>query len=329
MKRAAIFLACLAMLFLFTGAALADTDGDYEYSLLSDGTAWITGYTGPGGDIAIPQTLGGHRVTVIGGVQHATDVISYDVFENNQTITSVTIPEGVTGIGKYAFKDCANMTSLTLPDSLELIGNFAFAWCQSLREVTIPSGVTKIGESAFTGCYSMETLTINARNVELVENPFTYATSLSRIVVPEGTNLTVVDGALVERGPMRLVTLPVTAVDGHYTVPDGVRVVGDMAFFAMNDLTQVTLPASVEEIGYSAFGYCEALTYVDARPSALRRVGYCAFLACSSLSEVALPDTVTEIEDNAFDSCPAGLVIRTGSDSVAALCESLGLTVAR
>ena len=42
-----------------------------------------------------------------------------------------------------------------------------------------------------------------------------------------------------------------------------------------------------------------------------------------------IADTVTEIEDNAFDSCPAGLVIRTGSDSVAALCESLGLTVAR
>ena len=117
-------------------------------------------------------------------------------------------------------------------------------------------------------------------------------------------------------------------ISGKVVLGDGLKQT-EIGYLPQQTHVQRDFPASVEEIGYSAFGYCEALTYVDARPSALRRVGYCAFLACSSLSEAALPDTVTEIEDNAFDSCPSGLVIRTGSDSVAALCESLGLTVAR
>src|SRR5664279_2051520 len=58
----------------------------------------ITGYTGPGGNVTIPDTTNGYAVTTIGA----------DAFHNQTTMTSVTIPNSVTSIGSYAFSDCTN-----------------------------------------------------------------------------------------------------------------------------------------------------------------------------------------------------------------------------
>lgn len=65
--------------------------------------------------------------------------------------TTVTIPEGITGIGKEAFSG-QSITSVTLPSTLTSIGESAFARCSSLTSIEIPSSVTSIGEWAFRGC---------------------------------------------------------------------------------------------------------------------------------------------------------------------------------
>jgi hypothetical protein len=57
-------------------------------------------------------------------------------------LTSVTIPEGVTDIKAFAFRDCKNLTSVTLPRSLKRVGSSAFRGCTSLTDVIIPSGIT-------------------------------------------------------------------------------------------------------------------------------------------------------------------------------------------
>ena len=62
----------------------------------------------------------------------------------------VTIPDGVTSIGEYAFSGCSDLASVTIPDGVTSIGEYAFASCYGLASVTIPDGVTSIANYAFS-----------------------------------------------------------------------------------------------------------------------------------------------------------------------------------
>lgn len=70
----------------------------------------------------------------------------------NVDILSVSLPEGLTSIGSYAFSDCKALTSFIIPDGVTSIGRSAFNWCTSLTSVTIPHSVTSIGGEAFLNC---------------------------------------------------------------------------------------------------------------------------------------------------------------------------------
>ena len=92
-----------------------------------------------GGNITIPDTLGGYPVTTIG----------YRAFASCHSLNSVTIPDNVTTIGKYAFSNCDNLTSVTSPDRVTTIGSVAFSDCDNLTSVTIPDSVMSIDNEAF------------------------------------------------------------------------------------------------------------------------------------------------------------------------------------
>ena len=72
----------------------------------------------------------------------------------------MTIPEGVTSIGDYAFDWCTSLTSVTIPEGVTNIGNCAFYNCRGLTSVTIPEGVTSIGDNALLGCTALASLTV-------------------------------------------------------------------------------------------------------------------------------------------------------------------------
>ncbi|MDR0855790.1 MAG: leucine-rich repeat domain-containing protein, partial [Clostridiales bacterium] len=91
------------------------------------------------------------------------------------SLTSITIPAGVTSIGNYAFRYCNGLTSITIPAGVTSLGSFAFANCSGLTSITIPAGVTSIGSSAFSGCTALTT--INYRGTEAEWN-----------LIPKGSN---------------------------------------------------------------------------------------------------------------------------------------------
>ncbi len=75
-------------------------------------------------------------------------------------LTSITIPNSVTSIGKGAFCDCSGLTSVTIPNSVTSIGDDAFYRCSGLTSVTIPNSVTSIGKYAFALCSNLTEVTL-------------------------------------------------------------------------------------------------------------------------------------------------------------------------
>ena len=121
--------------FIFIAAALpsqALQSGDFTYEASATDVT-ISGYTGSGGAVTIPSSIGGLPVAIIGA----------NAFTNKTAITSVSIPNSVTSIGANAFTK-SGLTSVSIPNSVTSVGN-AFFECESLTSVTIPNSVTIIG----------------------------------------------------------------------------------------------------------------------------------------------------------------------------------------
>ena len=110
----------------------------------NNGTITITGYTGPGGAVTIPDTINGLPVTGIGS----------QAFYRRTSLASITIPSGVTSIGDYAFGGCTSLKRITIPGSGTLIGDRAFSYCTSLNGVYF-EGNAPLELCAFFGANSV------------------------------------------------------------------------------------------------------------------------------------------------------------------------------
>ena len=317
------------------------TSGDYTYTV-SDGKATITDYTGSGGDITIPSTLGGYPVTTIGEVAFyecygltsvtipdSVTIISYRAFFGCTSLTSVTIPNSVTSIGFSAFYDCDSLTSVTIPDSVTSIISYAFCDCDSLTSVTIPDSVTSIGNYAFFHCTSLTSVTIPDSVTSIGNYAFSFCDSLTSINVDQNsTKYCSVDGVLFNKDKTTLIQCPAGKTFTAYSIPDSVTSIGDYAFFYCTRLTSVIIPDSVTSIGNYAFYNCTSLTTVTI-PNSVTTIGNQAFCSCTSLTLVTIGDSVTSIGDSAFCDCDS-LTSVTIPDSVTSIgdyafssCDSL------
>ena len=105
-----------------------ETSGKFIY-IINGGKATITGYTGSDRTLSLPSSIDGYPVEAIGD----------DAFES-ETLQSLSIPEGVTKIGWFAFKSCPYLRTVTLPQSIESIGYSAFPTSLSGFSIICPQG---------------------------------------------------------------------------------------------------------------------------------------------------------------------------------------------
>ncbi len=80
------------------------------------------------------------------------EVVIPSVLEYNGTTYIVTNIDG------SAFHSCSSITSITIPEGITSIGNSTFRYCSSLTSITIPESVTSIGANAFSSCRSLESV---------------------------------------------------------------------------------------------------------------------------------------------------------------------------
>jgi hypothetical protein len=281
---------------LNAGNVAADQDGDYTYSV-SNGEANITGYTGYGGAITIPSTLGGYPVVAIGD----------DAFDSQRgsLVTSVIMPDGVRYIGAYAFgsrSGISSLSSIQLSERLEIIGGFAFSGCIKLSSISFPSGLNSLGGYAFFSCTSITSVTIPANISYVGPLPFYLCTSLTSIDVdPSNTNFISIDGILYDKGLTRLIECPCNKI-GNVTIPNSVTTIEDSAFFACLFITTITVPSSVTTIKEMAFSQCASLKFFTI-PDNMTSIANHLFEGCNNLSYMVIPSEVVYIGDYAFSGC--------------------------
>ena len=218
-------------------------------------------------------------------------------------IGSVTLGDGVKKIGKSAFCYCKSLASLSLGDSVEEIGERAFNMCTSLAELSLGTGLGNIGKYAFAYCENLScTVRLPASLTEIGYAPFT-ETPITAFEVEEG-NLaySAQDGVLFDKEMKILVAYPRGKSDETYTVPDGVNRIAAEAFYTNPYLCEVAFPASLEEIGNSAFYSCSALEKITFAGNSLVSVGSDAFYRTGLLA-AELPDSVKYVSRRAFNGC--------------------------
>ena len=178
MKRKFFVILLLFLLFMISSIYSYAENSDFKYEL-SENDAIITSYTGSSTKITIPSTIDGHPVKKIAA--HAFDAKRTPV---GNSLEEVTISEGITTIGDFAFVECTNLKSIKLPESLTSLGDQTFINCSSLISINIPSKITKFGFSGFmfqeTG-FSEFTIPENVKNIP--GSTFRICKNLSKVIV--------------------------------------------------------------------------------------------------------------------------------------------------
>lgn len=236
-------------------------------------TVTITKYTGTESTVILPSKISSWPVTKIGE----------DAFQDNTTITSVTIPASVTEIGSNAFAGCTNLTSV----------NYAGDW----SNLTIQSGNPAVQDAANEQLFDFE---FTLDNTAAIVTNYKYNGAAADVTIPsryKGKPVTTI-------GHAAFFNSAVTSV----TIPDSVTSISDDAFVNCPQLTNISIPNSVTYIGFFAFGSCTSLKSITL-PSSLSSISGALFSGCSQLTTIHIPVSVTSIGNNAFADCPSLMTV--------------------
>lgn len=329
-KILSILLAVLTLTAFATGFQVSaysasETDGDWKYTVLDDGTASVFDYIGTQKEITIPSKLGGRSVTSVN-----------DFFSSNSNVEVLNIPEWITKItegclaGLFRLKSINVSKNNTKYSSLDGVlyskGKwmlYAYPRLKEGKSFTIPSTVKTIGKSAFLNAENLREITIPDSVKEIRQEAF-YGTRFYSVTIP-GSVETIGEEAFSD---CSLYTL---------TLSEGIKRIEKYAFYNCG-IEKLSIPASVEYIAESTFArlsylhevkvssdnpnYCSyggnlynkdrtVLMFYPTGKSAtkvtvsspVKRIGAGAFMFDENLQELVVGSSVEEIGYGAFERC--------------------------
>lgn len=164
-------------------------------------------------------------------------------FEGTSSMKEVTFatPAQIAKITEGAFQSASALEKIELPVSVKEIEKDAFNKCKSLKEIVIPKDVNKIDPTGFQQCESLEKFTVDKAN----------------------TKYSSVDGFLLSKDKKTLVSFPPAKVGTYYTMlPPTIEEIGQQAFYDIQKLENITLPANVKKIDKWAFDLVKNLNTI-------------------------------------------------------------------
>ena len=277
---------------------------DFTYRTTADGIV-ITGYTGSGGSVVIPESISGK--TVVG--------FYTSVFSNNSKILNISIPNGVANIGEKAFSFCTELTSVSFGTGIQSIEKSSFENCYKLSSVVLPDSVTEIGDLAFNncsglvsanlgngieddglgygifyGCTKLETVTIPNSITTIQKYMFYGCSKLS--VFPVGNSITTIEDYAFRRCSSLL----------NVVIPDSVTSLGKYSFAECKKMTDITFGTGITEIPENVCSWCDKLVNITI-PSTAVTIGQAAFAWCIGLQYLSFPDSVTTLASEVCRDC--------------------------
>lgn len=232
----------------------------------------------------------------------------------------ITIPNEITEIAEYAFKDCYHLTNVTLPDSITVIGEGAFART-GLTSIIIPDSVVEIPDYAFEECEQLTQITL-PKSISIIGDSAFRNTGLTSLIIPDSV-IEISDYAFEDCEHLTQITLPksinkignsvfentgLTSV----IIPDSITEVSDYLFKDCEQLAEVALHAGITRIGYSSFKNT-GITKIEI-PNSVNEIDNSAFSECKQLAQITLPKSITTIEYSVFEN--SGLVSITLPDGL-------------
>ena len=233
-----------------------DNNSMIYYTFNEDGTT-VSVTSGQGkyeAKVTIPS-----RIMSDGKYYKVTSVENFAFF-NCGKLTSVSLNNSISYLGRFAFADCSGLETVKLPSSITAIEDYTFSNCTNLSEIDIPSNVTSIGEGAFVGCSNLQSVSLSAKTTSIGIRAFADCSSLE--MVDLSNRLSVIDDNAFEN------CKSLTSVK----IPNSVTFVGSNAFKDCKELKVVVFDGCAGEICQDAFNGCTGLkdiySYSDVPPAA-------------------------------------------------------------
>ncbi len=201
-----------------------------------------------------------------------------NLYVNDELVTELVVPDGVTTISGRAFQDCDSLTSVVIPDNVTTIGNGAFYGCYRLAEVVNKSPfitITKGSEdNGWIGYYAV-----------------TVYNSESGIIESQLFND---NGYIICTDGEEKILVGYSGTEIDLVLPSYITKINQFAFYDCGSLTSIVIPNSVTTIGEYAFAKCYSFTSVVIGDS-VTTIGSYAFSSCTALTEMQY--NATECQD--------------------------------
>lgn len=224
-----------------------------------------------------------------------------------EQLEEVIIPEGVTAIGRDAFRSTA-LREITLPSTLERLGTGAFSHCDKLKNIYTNHMSSTLLASFF--CSDYETIESkcdrdshdrelmfkiylgNQDGMEFSQYFRYYEPRLEGKAKFEIKELFIIYNNHV---------IGYIGTDVNLQIPDTVIGIGYEAFIGNTKIQSVTMGKKIKQIGYSAFEGCSSLHTVTLNKN-IESIGDEAF-RYTRIKRITVPLKVQYVGAHAFDDC--------------------------
>ena len=206
----------------------------------------------------------------------------------------------VIGIAAGVFKDKKKMYYISLPAGMSHLGKECFMNCRDLRGVTFrgDSELKYIEEKAFSGCYNLYAFCTGGKVGRIGESAFENCRSLKCAYFGENVER-IGRNAFASCGNLSLMS-----------ASDKVTQLLKATFNGCRSLTAFPLSPQLEKIEDDCFGYCASLESADI-PEKTAYIGKSAFTDCKALKQVVIRSKPEFIGHNAFLNCDKAVIAFT------------------
>ncbi len=253
------------------------------YTFVGDffnGTAKLTAIDQSSDVVEIPSSISFLKVKELDAKTEwqPIELFSIDpdgIFENDDIVKEIIIPEGVEKISEYAINDCDNLEMVSLPNSMQ---SFQIRECNKLDSLFVPNSVK---DFLISDCNSLKTVEFSDENTVLEECIFYGCNELNEIIFPQNI------------GSIHQVKFEDCSSLSKIILPEGLESIGEFAFSGCTALKSINLPKNIKNIYSGAFYGCKSMERISINDRCTQ-IDDSAFDGCDKLTIYGIKGSYAE-----------------------------------